>query len=174
MNEQIEKLKKKIEEIEALKREPNWGADFQLWLNLTEKLVEQIFGSEGLKLFKQQQSAILSNEGYFRELNSRKKILEGLLANKDEYSPEMAKKENHKKVGILNTGKNNTFIGNTFVGHDVGIHDEGEGTTAKENKFFSGAKKESFLSKFFWQFIVAIAVVIVAALLIQHHFLGLE
>ena len=97
MNEQIEKLKKKIEEIEALKREPNWGADFQLWLNLTEKLVEQIFGSEGLKLFKQQQSAILSNEGYFRELNSRKKILEGLLANKDEYSPEMAKKENHKK-----------------------------------------------------------------------------
>ena len=42
-----------------------------------------------------------------------------------------------EKVGILNTGKNNTFIGNTFHGHDIGIKDEGEGTFAKANEFFS-------------------------------------
>ena len=89
----------------------------------------------------------------------------------------MAKKENHKKIGILNTGKNNTFIGNTFVGHHVGIQDEGEGTTAKENKFFGGAKKESIWSKLFWYFFVALVVgllvYILGALISQYHIFGI-
>ncbi len=44
-------------------------------------------------------------------------------------------KNPNKRVGILNKGKHNTFINNSFSDLDVGIQDEGEGTTAKGNKF---------------------------------------
>jgi hypothetical protein len=143
MNDKIEKLNKKITEIETLKARSVWGSEYQIWLNLTEGLVRDIFGDEGFKLFNQQHAVVLNDGAYIRELNSRKKILEGLLANKEEYAPATQQDVRPKRVGILNTGKNNTFIGNTFHGHDVGIKDEGEGTFAKANNFFTGSKNKT-------------------------------
>ncbi len=146
------KLVQKIEEIDDLKNKSSWGAEYQLWLDLTEKIVLEKFGEQGLNLFKKQQSVLLSDDAYVRELDSRKKILEGLLKNKDDYMIKDKIKETPKKVGILNTGKNNTFIGNIFQGHDVGIQDEGKGTLAKANEFYAkpdvhGKEKKSWFEK---------------------------
>ncbi|MFA7315931.1 MAG: hypothetical protein WC059_03995 [Candidatus Paceibacterota bacterium] len=132
----FKELKQKIEDIDDLRNKSSWGAEYQLWLDLTEKIVLEKFGKQGLNLFKKQQSVLLSNDAYIRELESRRMILEGLIKNKDHYTAKDEKERTSKKVGILNTGKNNTFIGNVFHGHDLGIQDEGEGTIAKLNKFF--------------------------------------
>lgn len=68
------------------------------------------------------------------------------------------------KIGILNTGKNNTFIDNTFANLDVGIQDEGEGTLAKGNKFFSSISKQG-VDWAMWGVIVAILSIVIAVLL---------
>ena len=92
MEDRISQLKKKIEEIEALKKASAWGAEFQLWKDMTDKLVKEIFGEEGLKLFSGQQSVVLDDEAYIQELDSRKKMLEGLLANRQQYKPRPQRK----------------------------------------------------------------------------------
>lgn len=143
MNEKLAKLNKKIAEIESLKTTREWGPEYQLWLDLTEGLVKDIFGEKGFKLFNQQHAVVLDRKAYERELDSRKKILEGLLANQDEYPTNVVEHAKPKRVGVHNLGKNNTFIGNTFHGHDVGILDEGEGTNALANEFYGTSKRTS-------------------------------
>ncbi len=93
MENKLNKLRLKIEEIENLKSTSEWGPEYQLWKDLTEKLVTELFGTKGLKLFDQQNAVVLDNDAYLRELDGRKKILEGLISNKDEYSPDTEAKE---------------------------------------------------------------------------------
>lgn len=47
------------------------------------------------------------------------------------------------KIAILNKGKDNQYIGNQFNGYDIGIQDEGEGTVARNNKFFGTNQTKS-------------------------------
>lgn len=89
MSDQLTKLTKKIEAIEGLKTVSSWGPEYQLWVDLTERLVEEMFGVKGLKLFQQQSSVVLDEDAYLRELTGRKRILEGLIENQDEYRPDM-------------------------------------------------------------------------------------
>lgn len=95
MDEKLSKLKEQISKIESLKNLARWGPEYQLWLNKTEKLVGEIFREEGLCLFQQQRTITTSyiDEGfnirqYLKELNNRKKVLEGLLAEMEEYEPQ--------------------------------------------------------------------------------------
>ncbi len=93
MDKQLSKLKEQISKIEELEATKNWGPEFQLWKTKTEKLVSEIFGEEGLRLFKQQQTRTTSyidpgynTRQYEKELGNRKKILEGLLDDFEEES----------------------------------------------------------------------------------------
>ena len=94
MDEKLSKLKEQIGKIDGLKNEAKWGPEYQLWMNKTEKLVGEIFGQEGLKLFQQQRTTTTSYidddfnvRQYLKELDNRKKVLDGLLEDKEEYSP---------------------------------------------------------------------------------------
>ena len=60
MGEKFSKLKEQISKIENLKNVAEWGSEYQLWTNKTEKLVEEIFGEEASQLFKQQQTMTTS------------------------------------------------------------------------------------------------------------------
>jgi len=88
MPDDLSRLKHQIGQIEALKKAENWGPEFQLWKSTTEKTVQHLFGVEGLKLFRQQATTTFSyleksfnDRQYLKELENRKKILEGLLSN---------------------------------------------------------------------------------------------
>ena len=102
------------------------------------------------------------------------------------------------RVGILNKGKNNSFIDNEFSGLNIGIKDEGKGTLALGNKFKENGgfknsqininsqvhygkgdnidKKnnrgngESFLSKFFWRFIITTLVLVITGVVLKKFF----
>lgn len=84
----VEKLNTKIEEIGSLKAKSDWGPEYRLWLDSTKRLVNEMFGENGLKLFEQNNSVVVDNGAYIRELDSRKITLEGLLNHEDEYQPE--------------------------------------------------------------------------------------
>jgi hypothetical protein len=60
MDEKLSKLKEQISKIDNLKNVAKWGPEYQLWMSKTEKLVGEIFGQEGLQLFKQQQTTTTS------------------------------------------------------------------------------------------------------------------
>jgi len=92
MDEQLTKIRTQIEKIASLREVEKWGPEFQLWKNATEKLVREVFGEEGLKLFSQQGTMTFSYidedfnwQQYFKELANRKKILEGLLSETKEH-----------------------------------------------------------------------------------------
>lgn len=94
MDEKLSKLKEQIGKIDSLKNEAKWGPEYQLWMSRTEKLVGEIFGQEGLKLFQQQRTTTTSYidddfnvRQYLKELDNRKKVLNGLLEDMEEYSP---------------------------------------------------------------------------------------
>jgi hypothetical protein len=89
METRLEKLKEKISQIDTLRNEKRWGPKYQVWVNLTEKLLNEYFGKEALNLFKKQQSVVIDEGAYLRELNGRKEILNELLANNSEYKPEI-------------------------------------------------------------------------------------
>jgi len=98
MDEQLSNLKAQIAKIDSLKNVDKWGPEYQLWKRDTERLVKEIFGVEDLKLFEQQGTVTFSYidedynwSQYFKELENRKKILEGLLATKVEYESENKK-----------------------------------------------------------------------------------
>ena len=104
MDENLSKLKEQISKIEALKNIENWGPEYQLWDGVTEKLVRQIFGGEGLNLFKQQRTTVTSyideyfnRTQYLKELDNKKRIINGLLAGI---------KESTLKTNIEKTDKN--------------------------------------------------------------------
>jgi len=95
MDEKLSKLKKQISEIENLKNVTKWGPEYQLWINKTKKLVKEVFGEDGLKLFEQQRTTTTSYidesfnvRQYIKELGNRKKVLEGLLVEMEEYQPQ--------------------------------------------------------------------------------------
>ena len=114
MNQKIEKLKERISEIQGLKITSPWGPEYQLWKNLTDRLVKDLFGTRGLKLFQQQNSVVLDDSAYIRELDGRRKILEGLVANEEEYRPEIEnpqKKEDDSTSEHLFIGKQPDPIG---------------------------------------------------------------
>lgn len=86
MEEQLSKLKSQIQKIEVLKTFKEWGPEYQLWESATEKLASELFGQEGLKLLKGQSTVTFSyidsdynNQQYLKELDNKKKILEGLF-----------------------------------------------------------------------------------------------
>ena len=92
MDEKLSKLKDQIGKIESLKKLDKWGPEYQLWEKITGKLVEEIFGEDELKLFQQQNTVTFSYidedynwQQYFRELDNRRRILEGLLENVKEH-----------------------------------------------------------------------------------------
>ena len=93
MDKQLSKLREQTSKIEELKGAENWGPEFQLWKTKTEKLVEEIFGKEGLDLLKRQQTTTTSYidpgfnvKQYQKELENRKKIIEGLMEGLGEES----------------------------------------------------------------------------------------
>lgn len=95
MDEKLSKLKTQIEKIESLKKTDKWGPEYQLWKKTTEDLVKELSGNDGLKLFQQQRTTTTSYidgsfnwRQYFKELDNRKQILEGLLADIKEYQPQ--------------------------------------------------------------------------------------
>lgn len=88
MDKQLSKLKEQMSKIEELKDTEDWGPEFQLWKRKTEKLISEIFGKEALDLFTQQRTMTTSyidpsfnSIQYKKELDNRKKILEGLLSD---------------------------------------------------------------------------------------------
>ncbi|TRZ64492.1 MAG: hypothetical protein D4Q79_01410 [Spirochaetia bacterium] len=90
----------------------------------------------------------------------------------EEYRNKFASAEKEKKesIGILNEGENTSIIDNIFEGLDIGIKDKGKNTITADNKFIgklATINKESFLSKFFWYFIVGIAVVVIGGLILK-------
>ncbi|MFY9457607.1 MAG: hypothetical protein WAP23_01610 [Candidatus Spechtbacterales bacterium] len=94
MDEKLSKLKEQIVKIDGLKNQEHWGTEYQLWINKTEKLVEEVFGQEGLKLFQQQRTTTTSYidddfnvRQYLKELDNRKKVLDALLEDMAEYNP---------------------------------------------------------------------------------------
>jgi len=108
MDEKLSKLKKQISKIENLKNTTEWGPEYQLWINKTEKLVEEIFGEENLQLFKQQQTMTISYidgsfnvRQYIKELDNREKILKGFLAEMEEYQPQSDANNKSQPVNIL-------------------------------------------------------------------------
>ncbi len=108
MDEKLSKLKEQITKIENLKGVAKWGPEYQLWMNKAEKLVEEIFGKEGLQLFQQQRTTTTSYidedfnvQQYFKELNNRKKVLEGLLAEMEEYKPQSDLENEDPEVNII-------------------------------------------------------------------------
>lgn len=69
------------------------------------------------------------------------------------------------QIGILNKGRDNKFIGNVFEGFGVGIQDEGEGTLAKQNKFFNAPHlKSKDINWTKWGTIIAGVTLIIAIL----------
>jgi hypothetical protein len=105
MDEKLSKLKKKMEEINDLKKHQEWGPEFTLWKNTVDSLVKEIFGYEGFKLFESQGTITFSyiddgfnRRAYSKELDNRKKIIDGLMANL---------KENVKEKKSSNTGAKN-------------------------------------------------------------------
>lgn len=113
MDEKFTALKTQIYKIDELKKMENWGPEYQMWEDNTERLVRQIFGSRGLNLFKQQKTLTTSyiDEGfnrsqYFKELENRKKILLGLISEV---------KESEAKI----TNLNNTDTADKFVLQEI-------------------------------------------------------
>ena len=108
MDEKLSKLKEQISKIEDLKNVAKWGPEYQLWLNKTEKLVRETFGEEGLRLFQQQQTTVTSYidenfniQQYLKELDNRKKVLDGLLAEMEEYRSQSNSSDKDAEVNIL-------------------------------------------------------------------------
>lgn len=108
MDEKLSKLKEQISKIDELKKQARWGPEYQLWMNKAEKLVAEIFGQEGLKLFQQQRTTTTSYidesfnvRQYLKELDNRKKVLDGLLAEMEEYSPQSASNNQDSEVNII-------------------------------------------------------------------------
>jgi len=108
MDEKLSKLKEQIPKIEDLKNFDEWGPEYQLWINKTEKLVEEIFGTESLGLFKNQLTTTTSyiDDGfnfkqYIKELNNRKKILVGLLAGIEECTTQSNLSNKDSETNIL-------------------------------------------------------------------------
>jgi len=88
MAENFSKLKKQIEEINSLKNKDKWGPEYQLWKSKTQSLIKSALGNEALKLFNQQETVVTSYidddfnlQQYLKELDNRKKILEGLMVD---------------------------------------------------------------------------------------------
>lgn len=105
MDENLSKLKVQISKIDTLRSIENWGPEFQIWEGVTEKLVRQIFGSQGLNLFKQQRTMTTSyiDEGfnrsqYLKELDNRKRILNGLLSEIKESQPAIISGKTDKTI----------------------------------------------------------------------------
>lgn len=101
MDEKLSKLKEQISKIDDLKNQEQWGPDYQLWITRTEKLVGEIFGQEDLKLFQQQRTTTTSYidddfnvRQYLKELDNRKKVLDGLLEDMAEYNPKSNSNQN--------------------------------------------------------------------------------
>jgi hypothetical protein len=92
--EQSMELNQKISEIETLKKASAWGPEYKIWKDGISKIIEETFGKRGLNLFNQQISVVLSDEAYRDELDSKRKIIEGLIANKENYPPEKKDKKN--------------------------------------------------------------------------------
>lgn len=108
MDEKLSKLKEQVSKIEGLKNVAMWGPEYQLWLNKTEKLVEEIFGAEELRLFQQQRTTVTSYidesfnvRQYLEELDNRKKVLDGLLAEMEECNPQSDSDSKNSEVNIL-------------------------------------------------------------------------
>ena len=108
MDEKLSKLNEQILKIDELKNVAKWGPEYQLWKNETEKLVEEIFGADGLKLFKQQNTTVISYidesfniRQYLEELDNRKKILEGFFAETKEYKSNSESNDKNSEVDIL-------------------------------------------------------------------------
>lgn len=108
MDEKLSKLKEQISKIDNLKNVAKWGPEYQLWMSKTEKLVGEIFGQEGLQLFKQQQTTTTSYidddfnvQQYIKELNNRKKVLDGLLAEMEEYKPKSEADDKNSEANVI-------------------------------------------------------------------------
>jgi hypothetical protein len=104
MDENLSKLKEQISKIDTLRGIENWGPEYQIWEQSTEKLVRQIFGGDGLNLFKQQRTMTTSyidpsfnRSQYLKELDNRKRILNGLLSEVKESLPIVVSSEKTDK-----------------------------------------------------------------------------
>ena len=118
--DEFSEIRDQINAIDSLKTVSAWGAEFQLWEDITEQRVKKLFGERGLILFKKQGSVVLTDESYVRELDDRKRILEGLMKNTNEYKPDSTKED---KFSGQNNSRGGIFfeVGGDMVNHGV-IH----------------------------------------------------
>jgi hypothetical protein len=126
MDENLSKLKQQISKIDTLKDIENWGPEYQLWKEITTTLVIQVLGNQGLQLFEQQKTMSTSytdddfnRSQYLKELENRKRILNGLLSEITESKPitvvsektdksvlkEIWSKESALRENLLNTSE---------------------------------------------------------------------
>lgn len=85
--ERIQKLYGLIQEMEGLKSEAAWGAEYKVWSQRVERLLGEEFGQNALSLFKEQHSVDISDEGFNYEVDQRNILLENIMAHKEEYVP---------------------------------------------------------------------------------------
>jgi len=85
----LELLKGQIKEIEQLKNSENWGPEYQVWENTTVKIVKKLFDDDYLELFKRSDTSVcsrvddgLNQKLYLKELDKKKKLLEGFVREK--------------------------------------------------------------------------------------------
>ena len=75
MNSKLLKLlKEQIKKIEELKQLPPWGPEYDIWDDITSRLVRDLFGEKYLELYKKQESEVFSsvNSEYTEELEVEK------------------------------------------------------------------------------------------------------
>jgi hypothetical protein len=153
MPDRIKKLQDRIDEIGVLKSSSEWGAEYQLWKDRTERFVKDEYGNEALNLFKRQDSVVLDDEAYLRELEGRKKILEGFVKHHNEYKPkaqEQAREMSSEKSSLL------TIHGDFIAGDKVG-----------RDKNLSSTKSESWLEKYWWGLFIPIVVIAVSFIITE-------
>ncbi len=148
MRDRIQKLQEKIDEIEALKDTPEWGAEYQIWKDRTERFVKEEYGDEASALLKRQNSVVLDDGAYHRELGGRKKILEGFIRHHKEYKPKMR--------GQAKISSPLTVHGDFVAGDKVG-----------RDKNPSSSSSESWLKKYWWSFIIPVVVIVVGSVITE-------
>ena len=88
----VQRIKIQIEKIPSLEANSPYGPEYQLWDKAIEVSIRNLFGEDGVKLFKQQESVVIPldnqkwKQQYIGDLAKKKRVLEGLLGDTATYA----------------------------------------------------------------------------------------
>ena len=116
--DRIVKLQSKINEMDELKANEPWGAKYNVWNDLVEKILSDDFGNNALSLFQKETSVALTTEGFNKEVEQRRTLLEAIIKNADSYKPENG--EDVKAAMLPPPPAPTTIINNSNVHYGVG------------------------------------------------------